>query len=113
MRILNGIKNNTTDQYRNNLANLIREAGLTEGESKVYLALLKLDSSTSGPIIEESGVANSIIYRILDSLSEKGLVSYIIKEKTSKWIMISLTKINNKHIQRLGARKQKIMIIYK
>ncbi len=66
----------------NNLANLIREAGLTEGESKVYLALLKLDSSTSGPIIEESGVANSIIYRILDSLIEKGLVSYIIKEKT-------------------------------
>jgi len=41
-----------------------------------------LGPSTSGPIINETGVANSIIYRILNSLIEKGLVSYIIKEKT-------------------------------
>lgn len=60
----------------------IQQAGLTEGEAKVYLALLKLGSSTSGPIIKESGVANSIIYRILDNLTGKGLVSYILKEKT-------------------------------
>ena len=61
---------------------LVQEAGLTEGESKVYLALLKLGSSTTGPIIGESNVANSIIYRLLESLIEKGLVSYVIKEKT-------------------------------
>lgn len=61
---------------------IIREAGLTEGEAKVYLALLKLGPSTTGPIIEKSGVANSIVYRILTSLIEKGLVSYIIKDKT-------------------------------
>ena len=61
---------------------LIKEAGLTDGEAKVYLALLKLGSSTTGPIIEASGIANSIVYRILDNLIEKGLVSYIIKGKT-------------------------------
>lgn len=61
---------------------LIQEAGLTSGEAKVYLALLKLGQTTSGPIIEESGIANSIIYRILDKLIEKGLVSYVVKEKT-------------------------------
>lgn len=60
----------------------IQQAGLTEGEAKVYLALLKLGSSTSGPIIEGSGVANSIVYRILNNLIDKGLVSYITKEKT-------------------------------
>lgn len=60
----------------------LREAGLTEGEVKVYLALLEIGSSTSGPIIERSGVARSIIYQILDKLVQKGLVSYIIKEKT-------------------------------
>lgn len=60
---------------------IIKEAGLTDGEAKVYLALLKLGSSTSGPIIEKSGVANSIVYRILDSLIEKGLASYITIEK--------------------------------
>jgi len=63
-------------------ASLITEAGLTEGEAKVYLALLKLWSSTTGPIVKESGVANSIIYRILDGLIEKGLASYVIREKT-------------------------------
>jgi len=61
---------------------LIENAGLTKGESKVYLALLKLGESTTGPIIEKSGVANSIIYRILEHLIEKGLVSFVIKEKT-------------------------------
>src|SRR3989344_3319441 len=60
----------------------LQKAGLTEGEAKIYLALLKLGSSASGPIIKESKVANSIIYRILNSLIEKGLVSYTIKEKT-------------------------------
>ncbi|MFC1722845.1 TrmB family transcriptional regulator [Nanoarchaeota archaeon] len=62
-------------------ADLIKEAGLTDGEAKVYLALLKLGSTTTGPIIEESGVANSIIYKLLESLINKGLASYVIKGK--------------------------------
>lgn len=73
----------------------IQQAGLTEGEAKVYLALLKLGSSTSGPIIKESGVANSIIYRILDSLMDKGLASYIIKEKTKYFRAADPKKIIN------------------
>lgn len=59
-----------------NLQNL----GLTIGESKVYLALLELGSSTSGDIIRQSKVSSSKIYDILDRLSNKGLVStYIVK----------------------------------
>ena len=57
-------------------------AGLTEGESKVHLALLELGPSTSGPIVEKSGVARSIVYLILGRLSQKGLVSHVVKEKT-------------------------------
>lgn len=60
----------------------LREAGLTEGEIKVYLALLELGSSTTGPIIDKSGIARSIIYQILEKLMQKGLASYIVKEKT-------------------------------
>jgi|TARA_Y100000310_G_scaffold28357_1_gene26975 sugar-specific transcriptional regulator TrmB len=63
----------------------ITDIGLTEGESKVYLALLELGSSTSGPIIDKSGVAKSIIYQLLEKLIQKGLVSYIIKEKTKHY----------------------------
>ena len=57
-------------------------AGLTDGEIKVYLALIELGLTTIGPILDKSKVTKSIIYRILDRLIQKGLVSYIIKEKT-------------------------------
>jgi len=61
---------------------LLQQSGLTEGESRVYLALLELGPSTSGPIVEKSGVSRSIIYQLLDRLSQKGLVSHIVKERT-------------------------------
>ena len=60
----------------------LRELGLTEGEIKVYLALISLGESTSGPIVDESGVSISKVYTILDRLSRKGLVSHIVKRKT-------------------------------
>ncbi len=56
--------------------------GLTEGEAKVYLALISLGSSTAGPIVKRSGVAYSNIYDVLQRLIEKGIVSFIIKNKT-------------------------------
>ena len=56
--------------------------GLTEGEAKVYLALSELGSSTVGPIVKKSGVAHSNIYDILNRLIDKGIVSYIVKNKT-------------------------------
>lgn len=60
----------------------LKEAGLTEGEIKVYLALLEIGSSTTGPIVEKSGISRSIIYHILEKLIQKGLVSRITKNKT-------------------------------
>ncbi|MEK6908853.1 MAG: helix-turn-helix domain-containing protein [Nanoarchaeota archaeon] len=63
----------------------LREAGLTNGEIKVYTSLLKLGSVTSGPLIKESHISRSIIYEILNKLIEKGLVSYVIKDKTKHY----------------------------
>ena len=56
--------------------------GLTEGEAKVYLALTELGSSTVGPIVKKARVAYSNVYDILNRLIEKGIVSYIINNKT-------------------------------
>ncbi|MBN2330219.1 MAG: hypothetical protein JXC85_00210 [Candidatus Aenigmarchaeota archaeon] len=56
--------------------------GLTEGEASVYLALLESGPSTVGPIVKRAGVAYSNVYEILDRLTKKGLVSFIIKSKT-------------------------------
>ena len=55
---------------------------LTEGEAKVYEALLFLGSSTVGPIVTRSKVSYSNIYEVCDRLTAKGLVSHIVKEKT-------------------------------
>ncbi|MFA5796959.1 MAG: helix-turn-helix domain-containing protein [Candidatus Woesearchaeota archaeon] len=60
----------------------LRELGLTEGEIKVYTALVSLGESTTGPIASESQVTVSKVYDILDRLAKKGLVSHIIKNKT-------------------------------
>ena len=58
------------------------KVGLTDGESKVYLALSQLGSSTVGPIVKKSGIAYSNIYDVLDRLTKKGIVSFVIKSKT-------------------------------
>lgn len=58
---------------------LLQELGLTERESKVYLALLEIGSTTTGPLSKRSNIPNSKIYETLDKLIEKGLVSFILK----------------------------------
>jgi len=58
---------------------ILEEIGLTPGEIKTYLALLKLGSSSTGPIAKESGVSRSKLYSILDKLEKKGLASHVEK----------------------------------
>jgi len=60
----------------------LRILGLTEGEIKVYLSLIELGSVTVGPIIDKARVSSSKVYMILEKLIQKGLVTYITKEKT-------------------------------
>ena len=52
--------------------------GLTSGEARVFLTLLKLGSSKVGQIVKDSHVSYSKVYDVLDRLSSKGLVSHII-----------------------------------
>ena len=59
--------------------NFLRKIGLTESEIKVYLALIKLGTSSKGNLIKESKIAPSKIYEITDKLIDKGLCSTIIK----------------------------------
>lgn len=60
----------------------LRKLGLTEGEIKVYLALIRLGETTSGPLVDESGISVSKVYNIVERLAKKGLVSHIVKRKT-------------------------------
>ncbi|MDP1695158.1 MAG: helix-turn-helix domain-containing protein [Candidatus Woesearchaeota archaeon] len=58
---------------------ILKEIGLTESETKVYLALLELGDSTRGEIVNKSGIAGSKVYEILEKLQEKGLVSIYLQ----------------------------------
>lgn len=60
---------------------IFEDIGLTQGEIKVYLALLELGPSSAGEIIDKSRVQNSVFHFCINSLIEKGLVSYIKKNK--------------------------------
>ena len=89
----------------------LKEAGLTEGEIKVYTALLELGSSTTGPIIEKSGIAKSIVYQILEKLIKKGIVSFILQEKTKHFQAAEPNKILDyieERESRLSKNKKKV-----
>jgi len=62
---------------------ILESIGLTKSEIKVYQALLKLGSSTAGPIISKAKIASSKIYELLDKLIEKGLVTNYIQENVN------------------------------
>ncbi len=68
---------------------LLEEIGLTKAEIKVYLALLELGSSTTGPIVEKSGASSSKIYEILDKLMQKGLATQVIEAHTKYFEAVS------------------------
>ena len=58
----------------------LEKIGLTRNEANVYIALLRLGQTTTGPLVKESKVSRSKVYDILERLKNKGLISYILKE---------------------------------
>lgn len=58
----------------------LNKLGLTNGEARVYLSLLKLGSAKVGAIARDSTISYSKVYDVLQRLSIKGLVSQIIVE---------------------------------
>ncbi len=70
----------------------LKELGLTDNEIAIYLFLLKSGETTTGSIIKETGIVNSRVYESLNSLVEKGLVSYNI-QKNGKHFQATNPKI--------------------
>ncbi len=59
---------------------VLQELGLSEGEIKTYLALLKLGSSPVSKIKEETNLHRTTVYDFLEKLINKALVNYVMKE---------------------------------
>ncbi len=73
--------------------NILQEIGLTRGETKVYLALLHLGTTKTGPLAKKAEVSSSKIYKILDRLEKKGLVGHVIKGKIKYFTAMESNRI--------------------
>ncbi|MCK4589982.1 MAG: helix-turn-helix domain-containing protein [Nanoarchaeota archaeon] len=57
----------------------LKKIGLTEGEIKLYNALLELGESTRTQLAKKSGISPSKIYDVANRLLEKGIISAVKK----------------------------------
>jgi len=85
----------------------LRELNLDDNEIKVYLSCLSLGSSKVHEIAKKSNLIRTTAYGVLRSLSEKGLVSTILKENITYF-----QAAEPKHlIETLEEKKNKISLI--
>src|SRR3989344_1119585 len=74
---------------------ILTEIGLTPGEIKTYLALLKIGSSSTGPLAKESQFSRSKLYAIRNKLEKKGLASHIDKNGVLYYQAVEPSKIKD------------------
>ena len=61
------------------MENELKQAGLTDNESKVYLALVDLGPSLAGQISRKIGLHRRTVYDTTEMLIKKGLIGYILQ----------------------------------
>ncbi len=103
------VKGNQDDMIVNkNYVEQLTNLGLTQGEAKVYLAMIQIGPSRVGKIVEISGVSQSKVYNVLDRLILKGLASYNIQDNIKHFQSLEPSRLHE-YIQKKEneVRKQK------
>lgn len=72
---------------------ILEEIGFTQGEIKVYMALIQLGESTIGPLSKTAKVTPAKVYPILEKLKEKGLITHVIKSRTKYFQALNPNRI--------------------
>lgn len=62
------------------LSKALREYGLSENEIRVYLTLIRLGESSVQKVAKNASLPRTTCYHLLESLEQKGLVGFVIKE---------------------------------
>ena len=75
------------------ISDVLKESGLSEKQSQVYLALLELGTATVNPVATKAGIKRPTTYLILDELQAKGLVSTVPRAKKALYTAESPEKI--------------------
>ncbi|MCX6713936.1 MAG: hypothetical protein NTV48_02420 [Candidatus Vogelbacteria bacterium] len=85
------------------LLKILGDAGFTEKESSVYLALLELGAGDVSDIAKRSGLKRSIIYVILEGLIKRGYASELPNKKINTYqasdptIILNQLKVTTKN----------------
>ncbi len=74
---------------------ILEKLGLTKGEIKAYLALLKSGPSAAGMIAKNSGGARSKDYLVMDSLEKKGMASHVDRRGVRCFQSVEPAKISD------------------
>lgn len=61
----------------------LSKIGLTPGEIKVYLALIKYGSQSKSPLASKANISSSKVYEIAGKLIKKGLISSFLKNNVT------------------------------
>jgi len=64
------------------IKNALQQFGLTEKQTKIYLAVLELGSAQASVIASKANIPRATCYDVLESLREQGIVSRFTKKKT-------------------------------
>ena len=94
---------------------LLIDAGLTQNEARVYLALIKTGKAQSGKIVQEAAISSGKVYETLYKLIDKGLVEVVIENGVKQFhasdpksIIIYMDEQKNK-LQEQTKKLQKIV----
>ncbi len=71
----------------------LHKIGLSDGEAKVYLALLKLGPVPVSKLKEETHLHRTTIYDFVEKLLNKGLVTYVVKTGIKYYNAVSPEKL--------------------
>jgi len=85
----------------------LKNIGLSETETKVYLALLELGPALAGVITKKSNVNRTNVYDALERLIGKGLVSYVMSANRKKFEPVNPNRLN----EMLREKQDKLDII--
>ena len=74
---------------------ILKEVGLTNNETEVYLTLLQTGSISVNSIAKKSGLHRQAVYDALDRLLEKGFANFVIKNNKKQFQAIHPEKIGD------------------
>ncbi len=86
---------------------VLEELGLSEGEIKVYLALLKLGPIQVSKIKEETKLHRTTIYDFLEKLLNKGLASHVVRNNVKYYnaadpnMLVGFLKEKQEHLNQI------------